>query len=91
LKLHLVDEPGRALRALTVKLAAQPLDLQLEVGDHRLGGRCGGLELQRLGVKAAGCIPGKRRRRFCLDAGLALRQDHRMRRSQIGWQRRRGR
>ena len=35
LKLHLLQQPRLALRAAAIKLAAQLLDLQLEMGDQR--------------------------------------------------------
>jgi hypothetical protein len=37
LKLKLVEKPTAALGASAILLAAQPGDLQLEVGDHRFG------------------------------------------------------
>ena len=39
LQLHLVDQAGPALGAVTILLAPQPGDLEPEMFDHRLGGR----------------------------------------------------
>ena len=39
LQLHLVDQPGAAFGAVAILLAPELGDLELEVLDHRLGGR----------------------------------------------------
>jgi hypothetical protein len=39
LEFHLLDQPGAAFGAVAVLIAPQPGDLQLEMRDHRLGGR----------------------------------------------------
>ncbi len=53
LQLHLLEQPGLALRAAAVELAPQLLDLQLQMGDQRLG---------------AGVLPADRTRRLRASA-----------------------
>src|SRR5690606_25596852 len=73
LKLHLLEQPGLALRAAAVELAPELLDLQLQPRNQRLRP---GTDRRRTGGK-----------RFGLDARGALREDHRMRGCEVGRER----
>jgi hypothetical protein len=46
LQFHLVDQPGAPFRTLAILLAAHLGDLELEVPNHRLGGRHDGAPAQ---------------------------------------------
>ena len=75
LQLELIQKPHLALRALAVKLAAQLLDLQLQVSDQCFMVGQIGLGIGRFGF-------GVRRRR--LLASGPLRHDHRVSGSKVG-------
>ncbi len=50
MQFHLVDQPGAAFGALAILLAAHFGDLELEVPDHRLGGRHDCAHLREVGL-----------------------------------------
>ena len=54
LQFHLLDQPGAAFRALAVLLTAQLGDLELQVFDHRFGGRNHRTHLRQFGFNRRG-------------------------------------
>ncbi len=84
LKLHLVDEPSRLLRTLAVELALELLNLQLEMGDHRLAGRYRGAGVARLALRLSRLVLcfgrlslGTLSAGFGCGTGFTLRQSRR--------------
>ncbi len=80
LQLHLRQKPNLALRAAAVKLTAQLLDLELQVGDQRLGARGLGRDPRRLRLRRGGldlCSSGARLGHSqCGSQGVDLSRRH---------------
>jgi hypothetical protein len=87
LKLHLIQQPRRALRARPVELTPQFLDRQLEMGDQGFAAGKIRLRIGRFGLGDRGMGLGNRGVGLSREACVALREDHRMRADEIGWER----
>jgi hypothetical protein len=84
LKLHLIQQPRRALRTRPIELSPQFLDRQLEMGDQGFAAGKIRLCIGRFGLGDRGIGLGNCSIGLSLEARMALREDHRMRRSEIG-------
>ena len=87
LKLHLIQQPRRPLRARPVELTPQFLDRQLEMGDQGFAAGQIRLRIGRFGLGDRGIGRGSCSIGLSREARMALREDHRMRGGEIGWKR----